>query len=216
VRGGLNQFAIIMRFVDRRIFHGDLSPMDLARPLIAEFNRGNLRAQIVGQADNLAVQIGTRPGAPSGGPTALTVTLQRVSDGVLVRTGAQEWLGTAASIGNTTIRALTNPWSLLGRLDDLAQDVQNMQLPERAWTVLEQAAAALGAGQELSARLRRVVCEYCETANPVGEGACIACGAPLGESQPETCPRCGFVVRVDEKHCPNCGLDLLARAAATP
>jgi hypothetical protein len=204
-----------MRFVDRKIFHGDLSPMDLAQALIAEFNRGNLRAQIVGQEDNLAVQIGTRPGAPSGGPTALTVTLQRVSDGVLVRTGAQEWLGTAASIGNTTIRALANPWSLLGRLDDIAQDVENVQLPERAWKVLEQAAAALGAGQELSARLRSVVCDYCGTANPIGEGACIACGAPLGDSQPDTCARCGFVVLHHEKRCPNCGLDLMARAAAT-
>jgi hypothetical protein len=203
-----------MRFVDRKIFHGDLSPMDLAQALIAEFNRGNLRAQIVGEPDNLAVQIGTRPGAPSGGATALTVTLQRVSDGVLVRTGSQEWLGTAASLGNTTIRALANPWSLLGRLDDLAQDVQNMQLPEQAWNVLEQAAAALGASQQLSARLRSVVCEYCGTANPVGEGACIACGAPLGESQPATCARCGFVLRADEKRCPNCGLDLMARAAA--
>ena len=73
---------------------------------------------------------------------------------------------------------------------------------------IEQAARASGASQELSERLKRVMCEYCRTANPVGQGACLACGAPLGESQPTTCPRCGFVVALDETSCPNCGLVL--------
>ena len=140
------------------------------------------------------MQIGTRPGAPSGGPTALTITIQRAPDGVVAQAGSQQWLGTAASLGRTTIAALANPWNLVGRLDDLAQDVENMQLTERVWRALEQAARASGASQELSERLKRVMCEYCRTANPVGQGACLACGAPLGENQPATCPRCGFVV----------------------
>jgi len=203
-----------MPFVDQKIFHGDLTPMDLAHALVAEFNRGNLRAQVVGGTDRLAVQIGTRPGAPSGGPTALTVTLQKVADGVLVQAGSQEWLGTAASLGRTTISALANPWTVLGRLDDLAQDVENIQLTERMWRVIDQAARALGTGQELSERLRRVSCEYCGTANPVGEASCIACGAPLGNSQPGTCPRCGFIVQSTEVRCPNCGLDLTSPGVA--
>jgi Double zinc ribbon len=203
-----------MPFVDPKIFHGELTPMDLAQALVAEFNRGTLRAQVVGGTDKLAVQIGTRPGAPSGGPTALTVTIQKVEDGVLVQAGEQEWLGTAASLGRTTIAALANPWSVLGRLDDLAQDVENIQLAERVWKVLDQTAHVLGTGQELSARLKRVTCEYCGTANPVGEAACIACGAPLGKGQPGTCPRCGFVVQANEIRCPNCSLDLSHRSAA--
>jgi len=202
-----------MPFVDQKFFHGELSPLDLAQALVAEFNRGNLRAQVVGGTDKLAVQIGTRPGATTGGSTALTVTIQSATDGVLVQTGTQAWLGTAASLGQTTIAALANPWTVLGRLDDLAQDVENIQLTERVWIVLDQAARAVGAGQELSKRLRRVACDYCGTANPVGEGACIACGAPLGRSQPGTCPRCGFVVRPDETRCPNCGLDLTLQRA---
>src|SRR5581483_12457618 len=80
-----------------RIFHGDLNPADIAQALLAEFNRGNLRAQILGQSDHLAVQIGTRPDATSGGQTALTVTLQKVPDGVMAQLGQQEWMGTAAS-----------------------------------------------------------------------------------------------------------------------
>ncbi len=138
--------------------HGDLQPQDLVQALVAEFNRGNLRAQAIQQADGMAVQIATRPGARSGGQTALTVTFQKVEDGVMVRLGQQDWLGTAASLGHTTIAALMNPWNLLGRLDDIAQDVQNLQLAESVWSEINRAAQALGASHELSDRLKRVVC----------------------------------------------------------
>jgi hypothetical protein len=194
--------------MDQRIYHGNLKPADLAESLLAEFNRGNLRAQIVGQPDNLAVQIGTRLGAASGGQTALTVTIQTATDGVLIQLGQQEWFGTAASLGRTTMAALLNPWSLLNRLDDIAQDVENLQLSEHVWQVIDQAARALGTGYQLTERLSRLTCEYCGTANQVGEAACIACGAPLGKSQPGTCPKCGFAVRPNELNCPNCGQPL--------
>ncbi len=192
--------------------HGDLQPQDLVQALVAEFNRGNLRAQAIQQADGMAVQIATRPGARSGGQTALTVTFQKVEDGVMVRLGQQDWLGTAASLGHTTIAALMNPWNLLGRLDDIAQDVQNLQLAESVWSEINRAAQALGASHELSDRLKRVVCLYCGVANPVGEASCIACGAPLGEAQPVTCPNCGFVVTLNDTRCPNCGHALVALA----
>jgi predicted RNA-binding Zn-ribbon protein involved in translation (DUF1610 family) len=128
--------------------------------------------------------------------------------------GQQEWLGTAASLGRTTLAALINPWTLLGRLDDIAQDVENLQLGERVWQAIDSAARGMGASQQLSERLARLTCDYCGVANPVGEAACIACGAPLGKAQPTTCPNCGFVVRIDEARCPNCGQVLgVARAA---
>jgi hypothetical protein len=191
--------------MDQRIYHGNLKPADIAQSLLAEFNHGNFRAQVVGQTDNLAVQIGTRLGAASGGQTAVTVTLQKAADGVLIQLGQQEWLGTAASLGRTTMAALLNPWSLINRLDDIAQDVENIQLSEHVWQVIDQAARAIGANYQLSDRLSRLTCEYCGTANPVGEAACIACGAPLGKSQPGTCSNCGYVVRPEETKCPNCG-----------
>jgi hypothetical protein len=191
--------------MNQKFFHGELRTVDIAQSLVAEFNRGNLRAQILGQSDNLAVQIGTRPGSPSGGQTNLTVTIQKAPDGVLIRLGGQELLSTAASLGQTTIAALVNPWNLLGRLDDIAQDVENIQLTEHVWQVIDQTARSLGASHQLSERLSRLACEYCGTANPVGEPACIACGAPLGKSQPGTCPSCGFVIKPGELKCPNCG-----------
>jgi DNA-directed RNA polymerase subunit RPC12/RpoP len=191
--------------MDQRFLHGDLEPGDLAQSLIAEFNRGNLRAQILEQPDGMAVQIGTRPGAASGGQIALTVTLQKAPDGIQIQMGQQEWFSTVASLGRTTMAALMNPWNLLGRLDDIAQDIENLQLTERVWQVIDQSARALGASHQLSQRLSRLACEYCGTANPVGEGACIACGAPLGKIQPSTCPKCGFIVTLRETKCPNCG-----------
>ncbi len=198
--------------MEQRFLHGDLQPLDLAQSLLAEFNRGNLRAQLLQQSDGVAVQIATRPGARSGGQTALTVTFQKAPDGVMVRIGQQEWLGTAASLGQSTIATLMNPWNLLGRLDDIAQDVANLQLPQQVWETIGHAAQAAGASHEMSERLRRVKCPYCGVANAVGEASCIACGAPLGAAQPGTCSNCGFILTDEDTKCPNCGRPV-ARAA---
>jgi hypothetical protein len=194
--------------MEQRIYHGTLTPDQLGRALMTHFNRGNLRVQQLGSGDEVAVQIGTRPGASSGGQTAVTVTLQKVADGVSVQLGQQTWLGVAASLGWTALAALRNPLNLLGRLDDLAQDIENLRLCEEVWDTVGAAASAAGSTFELSERLRRSVCPYCLTANPVGQANCVACGAPLGEAQPTTCPNCGFVVKSTESICPNCHKNL--------
>jgi hypothetical protein len=190
--------------MQQRIFHGKITPNDLASALMGEFNRGNLRAQQYGGGQRMVVQIRSHEMARSGGATALAVTLQSVEDGVAVEVGKQSWLGIAASLGQTALWFLLNRWSLLDRLDDVAQDVENLQVVGRVWEVIEATARSRGASFELSERLRRVMCEYCHAANPVGEPACVACGAPLGRSQPDTCPNCGFVLRKGERVCPNC------------
>lgn len=190
--------------MEQRIYHGNLTPTDLANALVARFNRGNLRTQQLGDMDRQIVQIGSRPGAISGGDTALSVILQKIEDGVSVQVGQQAWLGIAASLGATAISALRDPFSLLGRLDDLAQDIQNLQMNELIWKSIDEIARSAGASQELSVRLRRVECPYCRSGNVVGESNCLACGAPLGDVQPRTCPYCGFVVKNYEFNCPNC------------
>ena len=190
--------------MEQRIFHGTLTPNDLAQALLARFNRGNLRAQQLGNDQQVVVQIATRLGASAGGQTATTITIQSVEDGVSVGIGKQAWLGVAASLGATALAAIRNPFNLLGRLDDLAQDIENLQINQQVWETISDVARAAGATYELSERLRRVVCEYCTTANPVGEPNCLACGAPLGLAQPDTCPRCGYVVKSSEGICPNC------------
>jgi hypothetical protein len=191
--------------MDRRIFHGNLTPNDVAQSLMAEFNQGNLQTQLLGSIENLTVQIASSQWARSGGKTALTVNIQQIEDGVMVQVGQQQWFGVAASLGQTAIATLMNPLNLLSRLDDIAQDVSNLQLTEKIWQVVGNVVRAAGASQQLSERLSSVVCEYCLTANPVGEASCIACGAPLGNAQPKACGQCGFVLLHNEKFCPNCG-----------
>jgi hypothetical protein len=191
--------------MDSRIFHGNITPSDVAQALMAEFNQGNLQTQLLGESDNLTVQIASSRWARSGGKTALAVNIQKNEDGVMVQVGQQQWLGVAASLGQTAIATLLNPINLLGRLDDIAQDVSNLQLTEKIWQIISAVARTKGAGQELSERLSRLTCEFCGTANPVGEPNCIACGAPLGKAQPTTCKQCGFVLKGEDRFCPNCG-----------
>lgn len=190
--------------MERKIYHGKISPVDIAEALFGEFNRGNLRAQTLGKSDKMVVQVGTRPGAESGGQTAMTVSIQKMEDGVIVEVGQQAWLGVAASLGMSALSALRNPFSLLGRLDDIAQDIENLQINDRIWNVIGKAVQTAGASMELSDKLKRLTCEYCHAANPVGEASCVACGAPLGRVQPKTCKKCGYVIQSDTLTCPNC------------
>jgi hypothetical protein len=194
--------------MERQIFHGNLKPMDLAQALVGEFNQGNLSAQTIGRNDKLIVQVSTQQGATSGGQTAMTITIQKIEDGLMVELGQQAWLGVAASLGMSAMAAFRNPFSLLGRLDDIAQDIENLQLSERIWQVINQSARAAGATTELSALLKTLTCDFCHTANKVGEPSCIACGAPLGNMQPATCKHCGYVVRFTDKTCKNCHQNL--------
>lgn len=202
-------FPIIIDAMEQRIYHGSLIPDTIARELTATFNRGNLRTQTYGEDDHLIVQIATRRVRQSGGQTALTVDIEQVADGIMIKLGEQDWMGVAASLGWTAIATVLNPINLLSRLDDIAQDVSSLQMKEQVWKVIDAAARATGASQELSRRLRRMVCDYCNTANPVGQDRCIACGAPLGDIQPTTCAKCGFVVTRRERYCPNCRAKLV-------
>ena len=197
--------------MDRRIYHGNIKTTDLAYALMAAFNTGNLQAQVIGPPDKLAVQIATRRESRSGGQTAITVSIRAVEDGIMVEVGEQAWLGVAASLGETAFSALSalrNPFHLISRLDDLAQDIESLQLNENVWKVIDRTIASLGASLKLSDRLSRITCEYCGTANPLGEGNCIACGAPMGEAHPTTCNKCGFAIGTQDQICPNCNQKL--------
>jgi hypothetical protein len=194
--------------MNQRIYHGNLQPVDLANALVGYFNRGNWRVQRLGDSNKMVVQIATTDRPMAGGQTAMSVILQRVADGVSVDIGQQAWLGVVASLGQSAISLLANPWNLFNRIDDIAQDIENLQLSEEVWKVLDGTARNMGASQQLSERLRRVTCAYCGVGNPVGEGRCMACGAPLGDAQPRTCKQCGFVVLHNETACPNCGTRL--------
>ncbi|MDX1436041.1 MAG: zinc ribbon domain-containing protein [Anaerolineales bacterium] len=191
-----------------RTFHGKITPNDIARALVGEFNRNHLIARRSGDGRHVVVQIGTRPARGSGGQTALTVNLRSVEDGVAVQIGKQAWFGIFASLGVTALTMLRNPFAVIGRLDDIAADIDSMQLAEKVVEVIEETVKLAGASHQISERLRRLSCEYCGTANAVGQPDCIACGAPLGDVHPTACSNCGFIVNPRDKTCPNCGYRL--------
>ena len=194
--------------MQQRVFHGDLTPDDLAIALVGEFSRGDLRAQKVGTPDKVIVQIATPSNRAAGGNTSLAVSIQKIDDGVMVAMGEQEWLGVAASLGKTAVSALLNPLNLLGRIDDVAADVDALQLPEKVWAAIDRFARSVSASSEISDRLRTTACPYCNTANAVGAAVCVQCGAPLGSVQPDSCSTCGFVNAKEAKFCSNCGAKL--------
>ena len=191
--------------MERRIFHGILSPTDIAQALLGRIqSRQHPRASF-GKERQTGCPDWNAAGRMSGGQTAITVTIQKVTDGIMVELGQQAWLGVAASLGQTAFSLFRNPFNLIGRLDDLAQDIESLQLSENVWEVIARTAASAGASHQLSDRMSRLTCEFCGTANPHGEPACIACGAPLGDAHPTSCSNCGFAITKDESTCPNCG-----------
>jgi hypothetical protein len=190
--------------MEQKIFHGPIEPEDVAMVLSSQFSRGAFKVLKQGTNEQMAVQIANNQ-AYSGGQTALTVIIQKIEDGVSVKIGQQALFGVAASLGYSIFSTLRNPWNLLGRLDDIATDIESLQLSQQVWDTVDAYARSVGANQELSERLRRLECDYCGSANPVGESNCIACGAPLGSQQPHTCSKCGYVFKTNEKFCPNCG-----------
>jgi hypothetical protein len=188
-----------------KIYHGDLKLDQIAAALGAFFDRGGLTTDVTTDDDQAVVQISSRPGFSSGGQTHLGVSMLQGGDRLEVTVGDQGIFGLAGSLGTSALLGLLNPWNLLGRIDDIAQDIEHLTLEDQVWAVIDKLAAEAGASQRLSEKLQRLTCAYCGVANKVGDGNCQACGAPLGEVQPKTCPRCGYLVFRDEPKCPKCG-----------
>ncbi|MBN2085645.1 MAG: zinc ribbon domain-containing protein [Anaerolineales bacterium] len=194
--------------MEKRAYHGNITPQDIGRAIVAEFDQGNMQAQMIGGDERIIVQVASRTFRESGGHTAMTVILEKIEDGVMVQLGDQQWFGVAASMGQTALTALSalrNPLRMLGRLDDLAQDITSIQLTESVWRTIQRTAEAAGAGYQISERLRRTECAYCGVAAPVGEPTCPACGGPMGAAQPKACLKCGFVPPAGTRQCPKCG-----------
>jgi len=187
-----------------RVYHGNISAVDIARALKAEFHRGNFIVETFGKPEKIVLQITTKRNLRSGGQTALSVNLTDLEDGVIINIENQKWLGIAASMGLSAISTAINPLNLLTRIDDIAQDIESLSMTDDVWSVVETSVRLAGAGHQLSQKLRRVTCEYCGCAIQTGEPNCVACGAPLGNVQPVTCKACGFVGSSTDKYCSNC------------
>lgn len=191
--------------MEQRFLHGNVFPEDIANAIVVNFNQNNLEAQKFQFGNQTIVQIRSRQYRKSGGNTALSVVFQPIEDGVSVNIGQQSWFGIMASLGVSAISTLLNPAQIVDRLDDIAQDIENLQLNETIWDFIQRYARNMGAGFELSERLRTITCDYCLSANSFGVSNCIACGAPLGKQLPRICGNCGYVMAQNILKCTNCG-----------
>jgi len=202
------QVKLMEQQTSQRTYRGDISPEDLAQALVLRFNTGDLKAQMVGHADHVLVQIASRDWGWGGPQTALTVGIARVEGGVQVSLGQQRWLGAVADLAQTGLMALVNPLSLITRIDDVARSISGLTLPQQVWEAVEHYCQSVGASLGMTADERMITCPYCGVGNPIGAPKCSACGAPLGEAQPIPCPRCGLLNNPAGNYCVRCGAAL--------
>jgi predicted Zn-ribbon and HTH transcriptional regulator len=166
--------------ISTRIYHGNIKAVDLARALKSEFHRGNFMVQTFGKPNKIVLQITTQRALRSGGQTALTVNLSDVDDGVMVSVDKQKWLGVAASMGVTAISTVLNPLNLLSRLDDLAQDIESLQIVDNVWSVIDNRARLAG-GAPLG-EVQPITCRFCGFVTSAADRYqyCPNCKNPLG------------------------------------
>jgi hypothetical protein len=191
--------------MDQKTYHGDIDPQELADVLVSHFDQGDLMAQKAGRPNRVVVQISSAHRHWDDPHTSLAVTIAKAEDGVTVTVGEQQMLGVAADLVKTGIAALVNPLSLVMELDDIARNVSKLNLPQEVWKVIEEYMRSVGAGLGMAPEKLLVTCHYCGVGNPVGVGQCSACGAPLADLQPITCPKCGQLLAHDQKFCTRCG-----------
>lgn len=136
-----------------KIYHGNLDRQDVAETLASIFNRGTLTTQVTNNSKRSFVQIRTQQMPLSGGNTSLNIALKQIDDRLEVQVGQQSLLSVAASLGKSAWLVLRNPLNLLGRIDDIAQDIEHLELDDQVWQVIDQIASNANASHDLSDRL---------------------------------------------------------------
>src|SRR3990172_11441138 len=103
----------------QKVFHGDITPDDIANALVGEFNSAEFNTSQAGDDDKIVVHIFKPQWRQSVGNTSLSVSIQKHEDGVLVDMGDQEFLGVIASLGSPAFSLFQNPLNIISRLDDV-------------------------------------------------------------------------------------------------
>ena len=198
--------------MEQRTYRGGIDPAGLADALVTRFNHGGLVAQkVTGPGGHIVIQIATRDWGWGAARTALSVGIAPVEDGVRVTVDQQQCLDAAASLAFTGLSALVNPFSLLGRIDDIARDVGKLTLDDQVWDAIQHYCDSVGGKLGLAEKHLVVTCPYCGVGNPVGAGTCSACGGSLAKEQPIACPKCGFVETKGARFCSRCGAALASQ-----
>lgn len=191
--------------MEQRTYHGKITPEELAQALTARFSGDDLSATVAGEEGRLLVSISSS--GWQGGRTALQVGLSAVvSGGVLVTVGEHDVLGVASDLLQTGLAAMVNPLTVIGEMNDVARNVERLQLPKLVWETVDHYASSVGAG--LTPDPVVVTCPYCGVDSPIGVTKCSSCGASLASAQPLTCAKCGKILPATLKYCTRCGAPL--------
>jgi hypothetical protein len=145
--------------MEQRIYHGEVSPADLAAFLVQQYDpQPDLQAQILGEGDSLLVQIG-HGDHPEKIRHAVTVAITRAPEGepgVAVTMGQQQWLtpgmvGYAAMMG--LISVMVTPWVLFALIWPLSDLIGSAALPGDVWNAIDLHMASRGATRSADRQL---------------------------------------------------------------
>ena len=154
------------------------TPKDFMEALKFEFDTPNFDVEIKPiSPDHYESRIFTSRNNTSESQTSINITAILTENGLSITASDQEWGQIAASLGTTVVAAIINPINLLGRIDNLAVDVENMQLSERIDKFVHSFATTLAERSETQAN--RSTCKYCRSRNDQTATHCASCGAPL-------------------------------------
>jgi len=171
--------------MESRTFHKPVTAAGLVAALAAHFDEGHIttRVQVVSPTYSV-VHIDTIEMDRGGRRrTALSINVVQKDEFVEVSFDEQDVLGPAGDLLGVGLRALRNPLTAIGRLADVADDLETLSISESVWKAVEHYAAN---AREPEGPRDIVICPYCMTANKVGVLKCPACGAPLGDVQPRS------------------------------
>ncbi len=197
--------------MEQRVYHGQVSPEDVAQALLDEWDQGDTMAQAFGEEGRVIVQIGQRSaGWFSDEPRqALTLGIEPIADGLRVTMGQQQWYqdGGIQFIGGGLIGLFPFFFAFpLGQLFGGAEDDIDQRLPARVWQSIERFAGNTGAATGATRRLTTIPCPSCGVANAQGAERCSACGTSL--TAPAGCPNCGHTNPPGANFCNRCGAQL--------
>jgi hypothetical protein len=137
--------------VEQRIYHGDVTPGELADFLVEQYDpRPRLQAQKLGEGDSLLVQIG-HGDEMAKMHDAITVAITRAPDGaagLALTVGRQQWfsptmVGYTAMLG--LISVMVTPWVLFALIWPITEAVESVALAGDVWSSIDLYLASHGA-----------------------------------------------------------------------
>ena len=150
----------------------------LAEHLAAFLDNETYDVHLISRSDDqIKLQVSNDRRLRSGSRISVVVSVINHAESSLIQIGDPEWMNIAGSIGATLLGTLIRSVNIIGRIDDLSVDLNNVQLPDRVKQLVNDYVTALIA-EKTSAR-NRTKCQYCGSRNSSSATHCKSCGAPL-------------------------------------